>query len=103
LLYGSNTLGAVAGALLSTFLLVESLGTRMTLWIACAVNAVVGLAAVRMARTAAPVPVSAPVPTAEKEERDEKKDRRKEKTKRREEPVPSERPAMPARGFVLAA
>src|SRR5258708_19198398 len=34
LLYRSNTLGAGAGALLSTFLLLESLGTRMTLWLA---------------------------------------------------------------------
>ena len=107
LLYGSNTLGAVAGALLSTFLLIESLGTRMTLWLACAVNALVGLAAVRMARAAPPVPVPTAV-TAEKEERAEKKDKRREKPRRREEPESSERPAvpgsrLPARGFVLAS
>ena len=46
LLYGSNTLGAVAGTLLSTFALLEALGTRRTLWLSCAVNALVGLAAV---------------------------------------------------------
>jgi spermidine synthase/MFS family permease len=106
LLYGSNTLGAVAGAVLPTFLLIESLGTRMTLWLACVVNALVGLAAVRMARTAPPVPVSAPVRSGEKEEAAEKRDKRREKPRRREEPAPSERPAppgMPARGFVLAA
>src|SRR5438034_6542686 len=39
LLYGSNTLGAVAGTLLSTFYLLEKLGTRETLWASCAVNA----------------------------------------------------------------
>src|SRR5258706_12276774 len=103
LLYGSNTLGAVAGALLSTFLPVESLGTRMTLWLACAVNALVGLAAARLARPAPPVPVSAPIQTAEKEERAEKKDKRREKTRRREETEPSQRPGMPARGIVLAS
>lgn len=38
LLYGANTIGAVVGVCLSTFLLVEAFGTRMTLWLACAVN-----------------------------------------------------------------
>src|SRR5262245_24728747 len=37
-LYGLNTLGAVLGALLSTFVLLERLGTRETLWAAAAVN-----------------------------------------------------------------
>ncbi len=46
LLYGSNTLGAVAGTLLSTFTLLEALGTRQTLWAACFVNALIGLAAI---------------------------------------------------------
>ncbi|HEX7252563.1 MAG TPA: hypothetical protein VF376_06750, partial [Thermoanaerobaculia bacterium] len=32
LLYGSNTLGAVSGTVLSNFLLLEALGTRLTLW-----------------------------------------------------------------------
>jgi spermidine synthase len=50
-LYGANTLGAVAGALLSTFVLVEVLGTRRTLWAACLVNALVGLTARSLART----------------------------------------------------
>ncbi len=49
LLYGSNTLGAVAGTLLSTFYLLERIGTHETLWSSCAVNAMVGLAAVLMA------------------------------------------------------
>src|SRR4029077_2432088 len=49
LLYGANTLGAGAGTLLSPFFLLENLGTRETLWAGCAVNALVGLAAVLLA------------------------------------------------------
>ena len=46
LLYGVNTLGAVAGCLLSTFWLFEAFGTRRTLWLAAALNlAIAGLAA----------------------------------------------------------
>src|SRR5450756_905973 len=69
LLYGANTLGAVLGALLSTFLLVEMFGTRVTLWLACGVNALVGLAAIRLARSAVPVPVAAQVQAGEKADR----------------------------------
>jgi spermidine synthase len=50
LLYGSNTLGAVAGTLVSTFFLLEALGTRQTLWVSCLVNALVGFVAVRLGR-----------------------------------------------------
>lgn len=109
LLYGSNTLGAVVGAVLSTFLLVESLGTRMTLWLACAVNALVGLAAVRMARTAPPVPVPMgdtgdKTEKADRGEAGEKKDRRREKPRRGEDPeTPVRVAALPARGFILAS
>jgi hypothetical protein len=39
LLYGMNTVGAVAGTLLATFVLLEHLGNRATLWSACALNA----------------------------------------------------------------
>lgn len=38
LLYGANTLGAVAGAVLSTFHLLEFHGNRKTLWMACLIN-----------------------------------------------------------------
>ena len=54
LLYGSNTLGAVAGCLLANFWLLETLGTRRTLWLASGVNlAVAALAYVtsRFARS----------------------------------------------------
>lgn len=44
-LYGINTLGAVTGAALSTFLLLEVFGTRLTLWMACLVNALIGVLA----------------------------------------------------------
>ena len=50
-LYGANTLGAMAGAGISTFWLLEILGTRATLWLACLINAAVGLTAVRIGRT----------------------------------------------------
>jgi spermidine synthase len=45
LLYGTNTLGAVAGTLLSTFWLLERLGNTRTLFVAVAVNVVVALLA----------------------------------------------------------
>ena len=50
-LYGINTLGAVAGALLATFALLERLGADATLWVAGALNAVVGGGALWIART----------------------------------------------------
>jgi spermidine synthase len=50
LLYGINTLGAVTGALLSTFVALEYFGNRHTLWLACLVNVGVALAARIMAR-----------------------------------------------------
>jgi spermidine synthase len=45
LLYGANTLGAVAGTLLATFFLLEAFGNRNTLFLAVAVNVVVAMAA----------------------------------------------------------
>jgi predicted membrane-bound spermidine synthase len=50
LLYGMNTLGAVIGAAAGTFLLLESLGTRRTLWLACLVNFVVAASAWALSR-----------------------------------------------------
>jgi spermidine synthase len=51
-LYGVNTLGAVAGCVLSTFLLLELYGTRRTLWLAAAVNLLVAVAARAIERRA---------------------------------------------------
>jgi spermidine synthase len=48
-LYGANTLGAVVGAGVTTFLLLEHLGTWRTLWAACALNLLVGWIAYRHA------------------------------------------------------
>jgi spermidine synthase len=67
-LYGANTLGAVTGAGLSTFVLLEALGAHRMLWLACGLNVVVALAARLLARGAAPVEVSAaaaPAPLAD--------------------------------------
>jgi spermidine synthase len=50
LLYGVNTLGAVAGALLSTFVLLENFGNLMTLIVAVLVNVIVGVIARSMGR-----------------------------------------------------
>lgn len=50
LLYGTNTLGALAGTALSTFLLLEVLGIRTMLWSATVVNALLGLIALVLAR-----------------------------------------------------
>ena len=44
-LYGFNALGAVLGALLPTFLLLEIMGSRWTLWLACLANLAVGIIA----------------------------------------------------------
>jgi hypothetical protein len=52
LLYGVNTLGAVIGCAVSTFYMLETFGTRTTLWIACGVNLAVGLVAMRVGSTA---------------------------------------------------
>jgi spermidine synthase len=56
LLYAVNTLGAVLGALLTTFFALEELGIRKTIWIAALLNLLVALAARNMARTLEPTP-----------------------------------------------
>src|ERR1044071_8630818 len=49
LLYGMNTMGAVAGTLLATFWLLEAVGNRGTLFVAVAINLGVALIAMRAA------------------------------------------------------
>src|SRR4051794_970052 len=49
-LYAVNTLGAVLGALLTTFWLLETVGIRKTIWIAALLNLLVVLAARSLAR-----------------------------------------------------
>jgi spermidine synthase len=60
LLYGCNTLGAVTGAALSTFWLVEIFGNRQTLWLACVLNILVALVARVVSRTRPEIPATAP-------------------------------------------
>src|SRR5262249_45912137 len=50
-LYGVNTLGAVFGTLLGTFVLIEIYGVRQTLWMAALVNVLVGLTGRVLSRT----------------------------------------------------
>jgi hypothetical protein len=52
LLYGVNTLGAVLGALGSTFFALEFFGTRKTLWLACLINTCTALSALALSRYA---------------------------------------------------
>ena len=51
LLYGMNTLGAVCGSFSSTFVLIQHLGTRHTLWLACGINALTAVGAWIAARS----------------------------------------------------
>lgn len=48
LAYGANTLGAVTGAFLATFFVLERCGNAGTLWMSCFVNAAVALTALRL-------------------------------------------------------
>ena len=50
LLYAVNTIGAVVGALATTFVLIELLGIRQTIWLACLLNLLVAVAARSLAR-----------------------------------------------------
>jgi predicted membrane-bound spermidine synthase len=68
ILYGMNTLGAVLGALVSTFFAIELLGTRSTLWLAASVNLALAVTAWRLARSCA-CPTSAPISIPAKPQR----------------------------------
>lgn len=60
MLYGCNTLGAVTGCLVATFLALELFGTRSTLWLAAALNLIVALTARTVDRTLAGPPEGGP-------------------------------------------
>lgn len=60
--YALNTLGAVVGCALSTFLLLESLGNRVTLYLACGLNALVGAAAYALSKRTSTPAESSPQP-----------------------------------------
>jgi spermidine synthase len=57
LLYGVNTLGAVLGSLLGTFLLFEMFGTRVALWIAALLNLLVAVTARARGRASPPLAI----------------------------------------------
>jgi spermidine synthase len=65
LLYGTNTLGAVTGAALSTFWLMELLGNRTALWIAAGLNILVALVARAIGRNCADLAHSEEAPANE--------------------------------------
>ncbi|HEX9942910.1 MAG TPA: fused MFS/spermidine synthase [Thermoanaerobaculia bacterium] len=60
LLYAANTLGAVAGTLLTTFFSLEFMGIRKSIWIAALLNLLVALAARSLAREIASGEAEAP-------------------------------------------
>jgi spermidine synthase len=116
LVYGSNTLGAVVGTLLSTFYLLEALGTRQTLWAACVINAFVGLAAIAWSgpvqadsvdqsamAAAEPPPTTAPDVVDGRTNRKEKKGRRREMSAQASPDLPAGPAAVTPMRFVLAA
>jgi spermidine synthase len=65
-LYALNTLGAVVGAVVATFFLLELLGTRSTLWLAAATNLLIAVVARQVDRTLNPQnrPASEPIDLA---------------------------------------
>lgn len=68
LIYGLNTLGAVCGAALSTFVLLEMFGGRATLWLACGINLMLASVAYLAARIPSGSPAEhAPEPASTKE------------------------------------
>ena len=56
LLYGANTLGAVTGSLLATFVMLEVFGTHFTLWLACLLNLLIAMAARPLGRSMSALP-----------------------------------------------
>lgn len=59
LLYGVNTLGAVTGALWTTFAAIEWLGLRKTLWLAVLLNLLIAVFARALSRSTEPTPTEA--------------------------------------------
>jgi len=55
ILYGANTLGAVLGAFFSTFVMIEHLGNRATLWTACVVNLLIAFGAIILSSLSDPI------------------------------------------------
>lgn len=49
-LYGFNALGGVVGVILPTFIFLELIGNRLTIWTGCALNVVIAVTALYLAR-----------------------------------------------------
>jgi len=64
LLYGANTLGAVLGALATTFFSIEVLGINRSIWVASLINLLVALLAGALARRLQALPSTAADPAA---------------------------------------
>ena len=62
-LYGLNTFGAVTGCLLATFFMLETFGTRDTLWLAACLNGIVAVVANKFASVIPTPESSEPVVT----------------------------------------
>jgi spermidine synthase len=62
-LYGLNTLGAVLGAALAGFFLIERVGIRASLWGTAFINLTIGLVALRLPEPGHPVPEEPPQST----------------------------------------
>ena len=71
-LYGLNTIGAVAGISLATFVFLNILDTQKTLWVSCLLNILVALMARSMAR--APADSATEVAAYSKEQNDRRAD-----------------------------
>lgn len=69
-LYGLNTIGAVCGAAFATFWLLPHAGNRSTLYLGCALNLVVAIAALIRSRTLSEVPLSTSTPAQTSESKD---------------------------------
>jgi spermidine synthase len=63
-LYALNTLGAVVGCVAATFVLLEALGTRQTLWLAAAVNVLIAMCARVLDRATPPLAETPAVETS---------------------------------------
>ncbi len=65
LIYAANALGAVVGALLSTFYLLEHFGNRATLWMACGINVLISMAALATSRFLPVIETNQPAETTD--------------------------------------
>ena len=94
-LYGMNTLGAVIGALASTFVLLERLGNRETLWAAAAVNITNACLAWLLAKSWASDASPEEIPVSEKPRSTARRDDRKSDSKSRPVQPSTVEPSLP--------